>query len=223
MTEELGKIELPSVEGFKKGRKLYFIPLISSAGESEIELDLKIGKYWEQVESQLLNLEEKLGRVTCVFHEMVPGSGDEGKKMISAICQDSLKIVQKRIDAGAKIHPIEDAAILLEFIDWGRCLSIGLQSQPVFTYVYEAYNKSVKLRNETIAKKINEALPVDGIGILIMREGHQIQFPADIQVFYVSPPALDELKKWTREQEAEAEKAAAQAAGEGNEEEKTSI
>ena len=33
-----------------------------------------------------------------------------------------------------------------------------------------------------------------------MREGHQLQFPSDIEVFYVAPPALDEIKRWSRSQ-----------------------
>jgi hypothetical protein len=28
-----------------------------------------------------------------------------------------------------------------------------------------------------------------------------VKFPADMQVFYVAPPALDEIKRWLREQE----------------------
>ena len=36
-----------------------------------------------------------------------------------------------------------------------------------------------------------------------MREGHQVQFPVDIQVFYVAPPGLDEIKRWVRERESE--------------------
>jgi hypothetical protein len=32
-----------------------------------------------------------------------------------------------------------------------------------------------------------------------MREGHQVQFPSDIQVFYVAPPSLDEIKRWLKE------------------------
>jgi len=213
MAEELGKIEKPSVDEFKKGRKLYFVPLISSVGETDIELDLKIGKYWEQIESQLTSLEEKLGQVTCIFHEMVPVGGEEGTRTIASFCQDSLKIARKRMDKGAKLEALEDAVLLLEFLDWGRCLSIGLQSQPVFNYVYEAYNKAQKLRNESIAKKIDATLAENTAGILIMREGHQVQFPADIQVIYVSPPALNELKRWLRERDeaaaAAAEKAAA--------------
>jgi guanylate kinase len=29
-----------------------------------------------------------------------------------------------------------------------------------------------------------------------------VQFPPDIQIIYVAPPALDELKRWLRDQEA---------------------
>ncbi len=36
-----------------------------------------------------------------------------------------------------------------------------------------------------------------------MREGHQVQFPTDIEVFYVAPPGLDEIKRWIRAREEE--------------------
>ena len=36
---------------------------------------------------------------------------------------------------------------------------------------------------------------------------HQVQFPPDIEVFYVAPPALDEIKRWfrTRDEEYQAQ------------------
>ena len=52
-----------------------------------------------------------------------------------------------------------------------------------------------------MARKLDETLQSDEIGILFMRENHQVQFPSDIQVFYVAPPALDEIKRWLRERE----------------------
>ena len=55
--------------------------------------------------------------------------------------------------------------------------------------------------NEFIAKRLDETLKPDEIGILFMREGHQVQFPADIQAFYVAPPALDEINRWLRDHE----------------------
>ncbi|MFA5451739.1 MAG: hypothetical protein WC231_07095, partial [Dehalococcoidales bacterium] len=46
-----------------------------------------------------------------------------------------------------------------------------------------------------------KSLGVDEIGLLIVTENHRIQFPPDIEVFYVAPPALDEYKRWLRRQE----------------------
>jgi len=202
MAEELGKIERPAVAEFKQGRKLYFVPLVVFLGESDIELDMKVGRYWDQVESQLLSLETKLGQATCIFHEMVPLGGEEGTKTIASISKDTLKLARSRMDKGVKLEALENTDVLLEFMDWGRCLNIGLQSQQVFKSVYEAYSKALKLRNDTIAKKIDEALANNESAILIMQEGHGIQFATDIQVIYVAPPALDELKRWMREKQA---------------------
>ncbi len=83
--------------------------------------------------------------------------------------------------------------MLTEFIDWTRCLAVGLQNQNVFTRIYEFYAEASKKRNEHIAKQIDDTLKADEIGILLMREGHQVQLPSDIQVFYIAPPALDEI------------------------------
>ena len=58
-----------------------------------------------------------------------------------------------------------------------------------------------KKRNERIASQIDETLNEDESGILFMREGYQIQFPSEIEVFYVAPPALDEIKRWFRDRE----------------------
>ena len=208
MTEELGKIEKPRAEEFQQGRKVYFVPLILSPGDADIDLDMRIGKYWGQVEEQLTNLQDKLGRVKYIFHEMVAASGEEGIKQIEAICRDSLKIVQNCVGTGATVQATEESDLFFEFMDWGRCLSVGLQSQQAFQTVYEAYTKSQKLRNEIIAKKIDEGLKGNETGIVFMREGHKVQFPPDIQVFYIAPPGLDELKRWLREREEEAAKAA---------------
>ena len=58
-----------------------------------------------------------------------------------------------------------------------------------------------------MAHQIDDALKSGDAGILFLREGHQVQFPPDIRVFYIAPPALDEIKRWLREREDEAAKA----------------
>jgi hypothetical protein len=51
-----------------------------------------------------------------------------------------------------------------------------------------------------MAKKISETLEDDEAGLLFIREGHSMQFPGDVEVFSIFPPALDEIHRWLREQ-----------------------
>ena len=202
MSEELGKIEKPLAEGFKKGRKLCFVPLIYCGKESPAEYVEKYNTYWSQVENQMGDLESKLGKVDRIYHEMITVAGEEGSEEIKELNDKCYKIVKASLDKGAQFEALEDSELLSEFMDWSRCLAIGLQNQKVFTTVYEAYVEANKKRNEHIASHMDETLKEDEIGILLMREGHQVQFPPDIQVFYVAPPALDEIKRWLRDRDA---------------------
>ena len=202
MAEELGKIEKPAAEEFKKGRKLYFIPLIYRGQESPEEYIVIFNKYWEQVEGQITELELKLGKVKRVYHELIPVTGKAGGEAIKELSEKSHEIVQTCLKKGAQMEAVEESDLLTEFMDWSRCLIVGLQNPKVLTKVYESYIEAGKKRNEYIAAKIDETLKTDEIGILLMRENHQVQFPSDIQVFYVAPPALDEIKRWLREHEA---------------------
>jgi hypothetical protein len=201
MAEELGKIEKPAAEEFKKGRKLYFIPLIYYGEEAPEEYLERFTRYWEQVEEQITELELKLGKVNRIYHELIPAGGKDGSEAIKELNDKSYKMIQTCLNKGAQLEAVEEGDLLTEFMDWSRCLLAGLQNQKVFTKVYESYTEVSKKRNEYIAGKINETLKPDEIGILLMRENHQVQFPSDIQVFYVAPPALDEIKRWLRERE----------------------
>ncbi len=202
MAEELGKMEKPLAEEFKKGRKLYFVPLIFCGEESSAEYLEKFNKYWNQVETQMNNLELKLGKIDRIYHELVPVGSEDGIKTVKELNDKSYQIIKNRLDKGAQIEATEESELLTEFMDWSKCLAMGLQNQKVFTRIYELYVEASKKRNEYIARQIDETLKVDETGILFMREGHQVQFPSDIQVFYVAPPTLDEIKRWLRDYEA---------------------
>ena len=205
MAEELGKIEKPAAKDFEKGRKLYFIPLIHCAEEPPSDYLEKFNRYWEQVEKQLTELELKLGKVNRTYHELISASGEDGSKAIKELNDKSHKIIQNCLGKGAQLEAIEQGDLLTELMDWSRCLMVGLQNQKVLTKVYESYSEVSKKRNEYIASKIDETLKEDEIGVLLMRENHQIQFPSDIQIFYVAPPALDEIKRWLRELQTKSE------------------
>jgi hypothetical protein len=191
MPEELGKIEKPPVNSFKKGRKLFFVPLIFGNAEMPEVYMEKFNRYWEQVENR-------------IYHEMIPESGEAGCKAVSELNEKSSKIVRVCLEDKAQLEAIEDSNLLMEFMDWNRCLMIGLQNTNVISKVYNAFVETGKKRNEIIAHKLDETLKPDEIGLLFMRENHQVQIAPDIQVFYIAPPALDEIKRWIREREQKA-------------------
>lgn len=201
MSEELGKIEKPSLEEFKKGRRLYFVPLIYCGRESPPDYLERFNRYWNQVEDKMCALEMKLGKVGKIYHELVSTEGEEGIKAIKEINDKSYQIIKNRLDKGAQLESAEESELLTELMDWSRCLAVGLQSQKASTTVYQSYIEISRKRNEHIAQKIDETLKADEIGMLFMREGHQVQFPKDIQVLYIAPPALDEIRRWLRDQE----------------------
>lgn len=207
MSSELGKIEKPGVEEFESGRRLYFVPVIYAGSDSPEEYLEKYNRYWNQVEDQVSSLELKLGRVSRLYHELVTVSGEGGVKTIKELNGKSYDVVVNRLDKGAQLEAIDADDLLAEIMDWSRCLTIGLQNRKVFSQVYESYLEASQKRNEGVIKKIDETLGPDEIGILFMREKHDLQFPNDIRVFYVAPPSLDEINRWLRDYQA------AQAAG----------
>jgi hypothetical protein len=208
MSEELGKIEKLPVENYKNGRKLFFVPLIFSNPELPLEFTIKYNHYWDQVDSQITGLEDKLGPVKHIFHELVSEGGEEGLKTLEKINENGLPLIRRRIEAGSILEPLEDNEILTELTDWSRCLAIGLQNQKVFSSVYGSYTEINNKRNDYIAKKIEATLQADESAVLIMAEGHHVRFPADIQIFYVAPPALDEIKRWLRDYETKLKESA---------------
>lgn len=201
MAEELGKIEKPPVESFKKGRKLIFVPVIYLVQGLPEDYIQKFNRYWEQAEKHIAELSAKLCEVNAIYHELIATSGEEGAASLKDLNNQGYKIAKACTDKKARLEALEDEDLLTEFMDWSRCLMTGLQNPKVISKIYDSYIEAGKKRNESIAKKIDETLKEDEIGIILMRENHQVQFPSDIQVFYVSPPALDDIKRWLRERE----------------------
>ena len=206
MAEELGKIERPSAEEFGVGRKVFYVPLVFSPMDPETDLLDLVNRYWDEVGDQVANLEAKLGKIAKVYHEMVPVGGEDGAKIIEELSTGSYKVSRKWLDSGAELQPIEEAEELAEFIDWSKCLFIGMQSVKVATKIFDFYREAQKLRSENITKRLDETLKEGEIGVLLMREGHQVQYPSDVKVFYIAPPSLDEIHRWMR---ARADKAQA--------------
>lgn len=200
MPEQLGKIERLEVERFKQGKKLYLVPLVYSGEEAPDEYKEKCSRYWQQVAEQLTNLASKIGRVNRVYHESIFQCGEDGMKAMERLNPSGYQIAKTQCDNGAIFETVEERELFEEVMDWQRCLMLGFISDKVASKVSESYVEAAKKRNEFMAKKISETLKDDEAGLLFIREEHSVQFPSDIEVFSVFPPALDEIHRWYRDQ-----------------------
>ena len=199
MAEQIGRIEKPSAERFKQGKKLYLVPLIYSNKDAPPEYRERIGHYWQQVVEQLINLEAKVGKISRVYHETISQSGEDGMRVVEKVNPDSYQIVKGKCDNGAVFEAIEEKELFEEVMDWERCILLGFASGKVASKVSEFYVEALRKRYEFMAKGIGDTLKGNEAGLLFITENHRLQFPADIEVFNVFPPTLDEIHRWLRD------------------------
>ncbi len=199
MAQELSKIDKPEAGSFKQGRKLFLVPLIYSAKDAPPEYVEKFDLYWKQATEHVGNLEAKVGRVDRVYHESISSGGEDGLKAMEKLNPKSCQIARQKCQTNAELEATEDRELVEESMDWERCLLIGFMSSKVAGIVSEFYIEASRKRYEHIGKKIDETLKADEIAVLFITEGHMVQFPKDVEVFSVAPPALDEIRRWLRD------------------------
>ena len=223
MTQELGRIDRPSADQYQGRRKLMLVPLVYGPTADEPEGAEALQNYWDQMQVQVAALENALGGLRHIYHESIAVGGDNGMAHLQAGDLRSHNFIAGKCEAGAELVATEDLEILIETLDLQRCLMIPMASLTVATRLQEWHTEANSRRYEHIAARIDETLPEDGVGLLLIGERHQVQFPSDIEVFYVSPPALDEFRRWlqnwaSRQQQATQDDSAASPSGGSGEE-----
>jgi hypothetical protein len=206
MAEEIGKIEKPEISQFQGRKKLYLVPLLYSWQESPQEYMEKYDLYWQQIREYIVNLESRIGSIKLIYHESVTVSGDEGLKILEKLNPSSYQLVREKCLMGAQLELVEDRELVEETMDWERHLILGFLSEKVARIVSQSFADASKRRYEYMAKRIEETLKDDEVAMLIIREGHMIQFPQDIEIFSVAPPALNDIHRWLRERQDKANK-----------------
>lgn len=191
----LGPTGKADPQQFDRKRKLFLVPLVTVPPQLEEQISELANTHWDQVKAQLQNLEKSLGTIRHVFHELIHDEGKAGEQLLSQIAPRSASLIKEITDSSGHLEQTEDQDLLFELSDWQRCLSMGLVSQKVSDLASENYQTAMSDRYEYIGKQIDETLEEDGVAALFISEDHRVQFPSDIQVFYVSPPSQNQLKQ----------------------------
>ena len=199
MTTPLSEIQKPEAEGYKKGRKLYLVPLLLTPPDPPPDLREMVERYWSGAREHIARLEAGLGPVDRIYHETVFLSGEEGVRLVQQLNPRGYSLINARCQGGAQLEATEDQAMVEESSDWQRCLSIGLMSQRAYSTILQAYMDVANRRYEYMASRIDDTLKEEESAILVIGDNHRVQFPSDVQVFYVAPPALNDLRRWTND------------------------
>ena len=219
MTTPLSQMPKPEAGQYKNNRKLFLVPtFMFPPGTSKDGLEL-LDHYWSEVRDHVNNLESSLGQVVRVYHEAMYVNGDDGMVALEQLNPQGYSFIRVMIESSATLEATEDQEALKKTSDWQqeasewqRCMSFALMSQakiaskvaPMASEGYQEsvkeYQESNKHRYEYIGSRIDETLNEGEAGILFIQENHRVQFPSDLQVFYVSPPGLDAIKRWIDDQ-----------------------
>ena len=200
MTTPLSQMPKPEAEQYRQTRKLFMVPAIVFPPEAPEEAQRLQESYWNEVRDHIGNLERSLGHVARIYHETVFADGDEGMTLVQTLNPKGSPFIQAMCQSSAKLEATEDRELVEESSDWQRCLSFGLMSSKVRTLAIDSLRDVTAKRYEHVAARIGETLQEGEVGALFASEDHRIQFPADVQVFYVAPPSLDALKRWMNDQ-----------------------
>ena len=196
MAEELGRIQRPTASQYDGRRKLLLVPLIYGPQADDPTGAEVLKNYWDQMQTQVNALENALGGLQHIYHESLTVGGPEGLEQLGSADQRSHAFISEKTGSGAVLEPTEDMEVLLETLDLQRCMMIPLASPSVGSRLQEWHSDSNRQRYEHIANQIDSTLGENETGLLLISERHQVQFPDDVEVFYVSPPALDEYRRW---------------------------
>ena len=196
MTQEFGRVERPSTGSFRGKRKLFLVPRLYEPPASAEEGVAILQRYWDQMQSQIASLESGLGLAKHIYHESLTVGGEQGLSNLEMVDRRSHAFVQAKCRAGATLEATEDEEVLGETLDLQRCLMLPLNSNNVAMKLHDWFTDGIRRRYEHVSKQINDTLGEDEVGLLVINERHQVQFPEDVEVFFVAPPALDEFRRW---------------------------
>lgn len=200
MTTPLSQMPKPEAGQYENNRKLFLVPAFLFSSDTPNEGLELLDRYWSEVRDHVNNLERSLGQVAHVYHEALYADGDEGMSALERLNPKGCSFIRAMVESSATLEATDDQDALEEASDWQRCMSVGLMSQKVASMASEGYQDSIKRRYDHIGARIDETLKEGEAGVLFIREDHRVQFPSDVQVFYVSPPGLDAIKRWIDDQ-----------------------
>ena len=196
---EIGKIDKPDAAEYKNKKKIYFVRNLYLPKNATDKYKDIFYRYWDEVEEHLVKL-EIAGKISKIFCESIYMTGEESMKVLKAINERLEGIVKKKIEDGAELLPLEDKEIFRIYLDWYNCLAL-VRSPKVHETIHKFLDETISDRFNYIKSVLQENIADSEAGLLIMRDEDRefLEIPDDIEFFFVTPPAYDDLMQFIRD------------------------
>ena len=192
----LTQIQRPRADAFAGGKMVFLAPNYAPPLGADDAGEAVFARYWSEVRDAIASLERALGAVGKVYHEFGFADGEDGLAQVEAMNPSAYPLIRAMCRSTAEMRALEDAELAAEHMDWQRVLSVGTASRKVTELALDGFRDTLAARYAAIGERISADLEDGERGALFIREDHRVQFGADVQVFYVSPPSLNEVKRW---------------------------
>ncbi|MEW6601094.1 MAG: hypothetical protein AB1499_08995 [Nitrospirota bacterium] len=195
---EIARIGKPDVAYYKDKRKIYFVRNLYLPQNATDKYKGFFFRYWTEVGEHLAKL-EAAGKISKIFCESIYMTGEEAMKVLSTMNVRLENIVKEKTDAGAELLPLESREIFGTYIDWYNCLSV-IRTQKVHETIHKFLDDTIRERFEHIKSVLNEHIGDKEAALLVMRDEDRehLMLPDDIELFFVTPPAYDDLQQFIR-------------------------
>ena len=181
-------------------RKAYLVSMVQTSPDAPPEFTSHYEAYWRAVDEHVASLEMRVGPVARVFVEGVGFGGEEGLLRVQQADRQAHRLVKSRLDSGAVLEPYEDQDLFEQVVDWGRILQLGFVSQTVAGTARDAFETAGEKRLEHVGQRLAESIMESEAALIIASSDVGEVLPAEVERFIVSPPELDRLIRWVREQ-----------------------
>ena len=159
----------------------------------------KATAYWDAARAHANRQETAIGPFRQIFVEGVMGHGADGMLALQQANPGLHRFVKGFADAGAVLTPFEDTDLLQETADWSECLNVQPRSEKARQILIDHYTQAAETRNNHLSATLDSAIGV-GEAVIILALSETLPIPSDIERYLVSPPELDQLNRWLREQ-----------------------
>jgi hypothetical protein len=178
-------------------RKVYIVTMVQPSEGAPEGFDERYDAYWDAVDTQVSQLEEKAGAVVRIFAEGIIGKGEDALQMVQQSNVGAHKVLLSRVSAGAIFEEFEDADLFSKVVDWGRCLHIGLINEEVAAEIQGKYDDFTEKRLVHLQMRLEEGI-LESEAALILGGDPNFKIPDGIEKILISPPELDELERWVK-------------------------